>query len=253
LNRRVFFIADDFGLTAGVCAGITRAAREGVVRGTSALPCAPGTTQRIREWAPRTNAKLGVHLQLTEGTPLLPASQVPSLVRDEGRFPASLATLGHLQTAEVLAEWHAQVDHLQGLGVTVCHVDAHHHAFKHPAAAQAYLTLARQRSLRARALHPTVAAELRRQGVASADGCVSWYGGDRSVAGLVATIETAFETTGGTHLEVMCHPGIVDPDLVVASRYQVEREEELAILCDPELPVILGRRGIRITSPHTSQ
>ncbi len=42
----------------------------------------------------------------------------------------------------------------------------------------------------------------------------------------------------------MCHPGRADEELLAGSTYARERERELAILCDPELPLLLEREEV---------
>jgi predicted glycoside hydrolase/deacetylase ChbG (UPF0249 family) len=43
----------------------------------------------------------------------------------------------------------------------------------------------------------------------------------------------------------MCHPGRADEELLAGSTYARERERELALLCDPEIPVLLARDAVR--------
>ena len=44
--------------------------------------------------------------------------------------------------------------------------------------------------------------------------------------------------------ELMCHPGHPDAELLAGSTYAHQRERELALLCDPELPVLLAREAV---------
>jgi predicted glycoside hydrolase/deacetylase ChbG (UPF0249 family) len=46
--------------------------------------------------------------------------------------------------------------------------------------------------------------------------------------------------------ELMCHPGRADEKLVSGSTYARERERELAILCDPQIRILLAEAEIRL-------
>src|SRR5262249_18432696 len=43
--------------------------------------------------------------------------------------------------------------------------------------------------------------------------------------------------------ELMCHPGHPDDELRRSSDYSDEREREVQLLCDPDVPTLLDRHG----------
>ncbi len=78
--------ADEFGLTEGVNRAIIEAHRQGIVTSTTLVP----NLWAFQEAADLTLANpdlgVGVHLNLTDGRPVSPPSQVSALVDGDGRF-----------------------------------------------------------------------------------------------------------------------------------------------------------------------
>lgn len=244
--------ADDFGLTEGVCAGIVKAIQAGGVTATTAMACVPGAGERLSRWASKIPGRIGAHLQLTSGTPVLPRDRVPSLVEPGGQFPAVRKQVRAPRTEEILAEWRAQIEVLVRAGIEPTHLDSHHHIHRLASAFPAFCEVARQYGLPARALDAEMTLALRAAGVACVDRTLaSWYGGELSVRSLVGVLkEGARESPEARSFEVMCHPGFVDDDLRPLSRYLDDREKELTALCDGTLQQALAAAGFCL-SPIT--
>jgi predicted glycoside hydrolase/deacetylase ChbG (UPF0249 family) len=241
--------ADDFGLTDGVCAGIVRAIEAGGVTSTTAMVCVPGSSERLRLWAPRIAGHIGAHLQLTSGTPILPPERVPSLLRHDGNFPTKRKEVQNPKCEEILEEWRAQIESLFRAGIEPTHLDSHHHIHGLPAVFPAFCELAKQCSLPARSLDPDMTRNLRAAGVPCIDRTLTgWYGGELSVKSLVALLQEGLrEYPSAENFEVMCHPGFSDDSLPSLSRYVSEREVELAVLCDANFQRELVVAGFSLT------
>lgn len=228
--------ADDFGLTAGVTDGILLCGARGVPLSTSAMPCVSGAENLVRCGSSRFGGGIGLHLQLTQGIPVLPASQVGSLIDAEGRFPARrlVAAPDLLQTA---AEWRAQLSRLRSWGIEPDHLDSHHHVHGRPELGllPLFASLAEETGLPARSGTRADAAFLRRRGVACPDVVISLSEIDGELDRLVAALELE-RSEGALDLvvEVMCHPGLVDAELASVSRYVACRERELRLLLEPD-------------------
>lgn len=131
-RRRVLIVnADDLGLSDGVTEGIVRAWRDGVVTSTSALVNIDGAANRIAAvHAAYPDLPIGLHLNITEGRPVLPPEQVPTLVDPNGRFysideiPKQLLRIA---PDELAAELRAQAELLTSVGVRFTHIDYHQH------------------------------------------------------------------------------------------------------------------------------
>jgi hopanoid biosynthesis associated protein HpnK len=156
--------ADDFGLTPGVNRAIVEAHTQGVV--TSATLMANGRSfedaVRLAQSTPRLS--VGCHVLLVDGSPVLSASQIPSLVGGRSkdhinrnsrnasiggtRFGESLskfavlARLGRLAPEQIEAEATAQIRKLQAAGIEVSHLDSHKHTHLFPNVLQPLLRAA---------------------------------------------------------------------------------------------------------------
>lgn len=234
-------------MTEGVSAGILQAMERGSVTSTSAMTCVPGAVSLLQRYGPRLVARVGVHLQLTDGKPLLPAQEVPSLTGSGGRFPRSRRELGSLNSDEIWREWQTQVQVFTNLGLTPTHFDTHRHVHKEPLIFELFLAIAQRYRLPARATNPAQAAALRSAGVPCAGYCqTSWYG-KPTLESLIESLSAAWRMAGASDsVELMCHPGQVDAELQVRSVYVAHRQLELDILRSAELSAYLQRQDIRL-------
>lgn len=242
--------ADDFGLSEGVCSGIAKSIRAGGLTATTAMACVPGAMERLARWAPAIPGRIGAHLQLTSGRPVLPPELVPSLVNENGCFPENRKKVAAPQTSEIFAEWQAQIELLMRVGIEPTHLDSHHHIHRLPAAFPAMCEIAKRYSLSARAVDAQMRSQLQAEGI----GCVGhtiteWYGGDLSVAAMIRLLKQAAQTFPASEsFEVMCHPGLVDSSLASLSRYVEDRERELAVLLNPGLRKEMEAAGFSLST-----
>jgi chitin disaccharide deacetylase len=250
--RTLLVQADDFGLTEGVTKGILQAMDAGVVTGSGAMVCEAKYRERVARFARAAGSRLGIHLQLTDGAPILPPQEIPSLVDASGRFPRHRDRLKLLNAAEVLREWRAQIGALRELGVEPNHLDTHHSVHPLAGAAEAYLQLALDTGLPVRGGTVEFNRRLRAHGVACADQylCI-WTGRPVRLAEIPRTLRALdrFTPNPGS-VEIACHPALVDEELTRRSNYAAQRQEELAILCNAALRVSIEELGYRIAGPE---
>lgn len=136
--RYLILHADDFGLSPNITDGILEAHTRGLLTSTSLLVGAPDAIRAAR--LSRSHARLGVglHLALTQVRPILGPRRIPSLLDPRGRNLASAEDIMQrltdqsLMLEEVRAEWDAQILAAQNLGLTITHLDGHHHLHLHP-------------------------------------------------------------------------------------------------------------------------
>ncbi len=247
--KRVWFNADDFGLSAGVSRGIVEAMNLGVVGTTTALIGSDIAEADIVDHAGAIRGRIGLHLQLSNGRPRLPANEVPSLVDSSGNFPRKRFQVKRPDPEETFREWCAQADYLRHLGIEPTHLDSHHHIHLLPSASEAFVELARHLGLPARAGSPRVRNLLRSQGVRCADHFTARFFGPRCTPEQLLSIleESAKGMSDGELLEVMCHPGRSDERLAEISSYTTTRERELALLTEQGLEEQLREIGFEIT------
>ena len=276
--RRLIVNADDFGLTAGVNRGIIELNAAGLVT-SSTLMARAGATDAALDAA--RNAPLlgaGCHVVLVDGEPVLPPSQIPTLVdRRTGQFPDSIRSFlarllsGRTRAEEIEAEARAQIEFLQSRGLRLAHVDTHKHTHMFPAVLRAVLRAARSANIRAVrnpfepewAVRATAGAPLARvaqvtllrwlqpiwqriiaeEGFKTTDGTIAVAGTGILNAATLRALLT--ELPGGTW-ELVTHPGYNDADLdKVHTRLRGSRDVErdaLAVLKEfPDIePISFG-------------
>ena len=141
--------ADDFGFRLSIDRAILRAAEHGIVTSASVIP----TGDSLAAVTNLADAGIGIGVHLTTvagGAPLLPASEVPTLVDREGRFPLTWRALvarcvrGALDPADLDREWSAQIEAVRAHGVAITHVDTHQNVHLWPAIADVTVDLARR-------------------------------------------------------------------------------------------------------------
>ena len=209
--RRLIVNGDDFGLSQGVNRGIVEAYARGVLTSTSMMVDMPASADAGRLAGEHPELGVGLHVVLAQGAD--PDSAAAEIERQLARF-ADLT------------------------GRPPTHLDSHHHVHRDPDLLPAFL------------------AATRRHGLPLRDHC-----GVRHIGGFYGRWdgETHLEQVGPSALErlvatevadgvseLCCHPGYVGDDL--RSSYTVEREAELATLCDPRVGAMLREHGIRLVS-----
>src|SRR2546426_4582911 len=83
--KRLIVNADDFGWSEGVNRGIVEAYRNGIVTSATVLANGEAFDGAVRLARQERRVGVGVHLNLSDGAPLLPRWEVPSLVHEQGQ------------------------------------------------------------------------------------------------------------------------------------------------------------------------
>src|SRR5207249_2607907 len=145
--------ADDFGISPGVDRVIEENLETGTVTSTSLLLGTPHSAAALAWAAEHPQYDYGVHLNLTHGRPVLPPSQVRSLVTETGEFrPLGRFLRRHLfhrmRLTELRAELAAQIAAARAAGVPLSHLNSHQHVHLLPRLfSKVIAPLAREESL----------------------------------------------------------------------------------------------------------
>ena len=250
--------ADDYGRTQAISAGIRFAHLHGIVTSTTAMmnmPHVDADLEKAVQECPHLG--LGLHLVLTSGKPVLPASRLPSLVEQDGRFPSAdrfLDFMPTLDSQQVRAEWSAQVEKfVQVTGRNPDHLDSHHHtSYLSPTLFRIMLEITQQLGCGIRPplsensenLPLDLPPELASQPMDFIPSLLSEFNPPHpgnfysSFYDQNATLDSMLNLLAGLTegvSEIMCHPGFVDPEILTGSSYNAQRESERQILTDPIL------------------
>jgi len=217
--------------------------------------------------------RVGLHVVLVDGRPVLPPERVPDLVDANGRFHDNMAKagvgffFGPRHRRQLAAEIEAQFQAYRATGLALDHVNAHRHFHLHPTIAGSILRIGRRYGMRAmrapfeparllRALEPghgrpaaelvapwaaLLRARLRRRGLVVPDRVfgLAWSGA--MTAGRLAALLNHLPT-GST--EIYLHPATANVFPGSAPGYR--HAEELAALTSPAVEAAAKACGARL-------
>ena len=138
MTKQLIVSADDYGLSAEVNEAVERAHRHGILRAASLMVAAPAADDAIRRARALPTLRVGLHVVVVNGRPLLPPDRVRALVDDEGAFPSDLVAAGIRYFFDprarraLEAEIRAQFEAFARTGLPLDHVNAQNHMHVHP-------------------------------------------------------------------------------------------------------------------------
>jgi hypothetical protein len=271
MPKKLILNADDYGRTPSVSTGIRQTHLNGILTSTTAMMNMAAIESDLHlALAECPRLGMGVHLTLTAEKPVLSPERLPSLARlapDGQSFP-KLEVLtkqaATVNTAEVKAEWRAQIEKFSRLmGRTPTHLDSHHHSsYFTPEFFGAMLELAREyqcgirNPLAGEIGMDTVVREmpelqflrpmlLAATDVRRPDHFEAAFYDDNANASTLDQI-LAHLPEGVT--EIMTHPGLADEKLVKLTSYSHQRARELEVLTAPGVREKVKALGIELIS-----
>ncbi len=258
--------ADDFGLSPGINRGIVETFENGIVTSTSIMANGPAFDDAC-SLALQTHIPVGLHLNLTFGSPVSSPERVPTLVDTDGRFYGKWTFIkrffaGLIKRQEIETEIQKQIVQLLDHGILITHFDSHHHIHCLPGVDEICQRLASQLHIESirRVTMPKV-ADWR---------LLSAYSSQMMIAGLQKKQSPKFREYNfwgfefmasknkketllrilaslpkGTN-ELMCHPGNVNENDAIG-KYS-NRREEIEALCQPSVKEFIRKNDIALIS-----
>lgn len=272
--RRLIVGADDFGRDAVVNEAVEAAFRDGILSSASLMVAAPAAADAVARARRLDGLRVGLHLVLVDGAPVLPPAELGGLVRRDGHFDDNQLRAGLRyffapgSRSRLAAEIRAQFEAFRATGLTLDHVNAHKHMHLHPTVARLLVEIGRDYGMRAVRLpaepiaplraafpgeryravpyRPAVAAlrrRLSRAGLAVNDHVfgIAWSGGmvEERVLGLLPHLPPGVS-------EIYFHPATRTTPALAAAMPGYRHAEELAALCSPELRRRVAELGISL-------
>ncbi len=280
-SKRLIVNADDYGWTQGITDGILKAHHDGIVTSTSMMVNRAASEYALEQMKLAPKLSVGVHLTLCDGSPVLPAEQVPSLVDSDGNFYSHDETVSRLwkkkfSALEIEAEFRAQIRWMKDRGVTPTHADSHHHVHLYPNAIYAFHRAVKKEGiLRVRAprhryfpknqLVGQHGGSLFRQMAAasymfyvqeivfgdlkSPDTSLVYHPKFRGKLDLIDEgLRDGLEHCGSGTYELNCHPAFSDPGFSEYDMIKDRRKLELEIFSNCDLRDVAVRNGIELIS-----
>lgn len=229
--------ADDCGLAPGVNRAIMELHQAGVVKSTSLMVNMPGFHDAARRLVNIPNLGVGLHFNLSAGSPISPADWIPSLVNHEGDFSEEL----DWSEKDVMIELKAQMNRLLSTGIRPTHIDSHRFIQKWEFVCRPMVRLASSMNLPMRRTGWEPALDMRLPpGVDKFYADAYFEDGGKNLL-----LNNLRSVPNGTS-ELICHPGYVDEYLENVCTWTQVREIELGVLSDPEVLDTIRELNIRL-------
>ena len=237
---------------------------------------APAAADAVARARRLPELRIGLHLVLIDGKPVLPPNELPGLLRHDGRFDDNQLRAGFRYffapaiRERLAVEIRAQFEAFRATGLGLDHVDAHQHMHLHPTLARLMVEIGRDYGMRAVRLPaepraalrrafpherlpaspPGVAVaalrrRLRRAGLACNDHVfgIAWSGGmtEARLLGLLPFLPEGVS-------EMYFHPAVGRNAALAAAMPGYCHTEELAALLSPKVSRVIEEFGIQLTS-----
>ena len=283
--RRLIINADDFGLTERINDAIVKCHRDGIVTSTTLMANGSAFDNAIGRARTEQKLGIGIHLNLSEGTPISDPSQLGPLIDERGRFYLSpfqmlrkLMAKG-IRLGKVEIELRAQIEKVLNAGIEVTHLDGHKHFHFIPQFLQIALRLAQEYkipAIRCAGEGSTRLFRLAGRNWRSLPTVLKQYFIGKTLSILASTMKARVKSAGlkapdyllgiastgfldSHHLrnlitrlpdgtsELVCHPGYVDKYLMESpTRLYQQRETDITALVSPEVKERLNRCGVHL-------
>ena len=153
--KHLVVTADDFGLAPEVNEAVEEAHRHGILTAASLMAAEPAAADAVARARHMPGLRVGLHLVLVEGRPVLPPERVPDLVDAQGFFRQNMVRAGvdfffrPKVRRQLEAEIEAQFDAFAATGLPLDHVNAHKHFHLHPTIAGLMLRIGKRHGAKA--------------------------------------------------------------------------------------------------------
>ncbi len=166
--RRLIVTADDFGRDVAINEAVEAASRDGILTCASLMVAAPAAADAVARAQLLPGLRVGLHVVLTDGHPILPPGEVRGLVGADGRFDDNQIRAGLRYflmpgvRRPLAAEIRGQFEAFRATGLALDHVNAHQHMHLHPTVARLIVEIGRSYGMRAVRLPAEPVGALRR-------------------------------------------------------------------------------------------
>lgn len=231
----VIINGDDFALSYGQNKGIIDAYKNGVLTSTSLMANGIAFEDAVSLAQQNPELGLGVHCVLDNGYPCADPKLIPTLVDENHKLSKkNYAIENTMNPAEVKIEVKAQINKILEAGLTLDHLDSHHHIHCLPNLFETFIEICQEYNLPMRLMpSPLLNQYIQKLNDAKVKYvyCVSDFYMDNLEPEFFENLEKY--SNQNDNIDIMCHPAEVDTYLLENSSYNRHREIELRVLKDP--------------------
>jgi hopanoid biosynthesis associated protein HpnK len=274
LTKHLVVTADDFGLHESVNDAIERASHAETLTAASLMVGAPAAADAIERAHRLPQLRVGLHLVLADGWPVLAPSEIPALVDHQGFMDDSMVRRGigiatnRKVRDQVEKEIRAQFLAYLRTGLPLDHVNVHKHFHFHPTILSILLSSAREFGVRAirvpqeplwfsrahgtwvslpgaaslAALAATMKQRIRAAGMVCNDRI---FGIARSGAMTEPLLLEVLERLPHGLSEIYLHPAVESGSVIAPSMTSYRHGEEFAALLSPRVRAAMNSVGIK--------
>lgn len=151
--KQLVVTADDFGLAREVNEAVEEAHRGGILTATSLMVSGAAASDAVRRAQAMPSLRVGLHIVLVDGRPVLPAAVIPDLVDPNGNFRDDMARAGaaiffrSTVRRQMEDEIEAQFEAYRATGLALDHVNTHKHFHLHPTIADTILRIGQKHGM----------------------------------------------------------------------------------------------------------
>lgn len=147
--KHLIICADDFGLDPAVNEAVEAAHRHGILSTASLMVGAPAAADAVARARRLPQLRVGLHLVLIDGKPMLLRREIDGLADRDGEFDRNMVRAGirffvqpHIRR-QLAREIRAQFETFRATGLRLDHVNAHKHMHLHPTVAGLIIAIGR--------------------------------------------------------------------------------------------------------------
>ncbi len=130
---QILLNADDFGRHSLINQAVETGVTKGILRSATLMPGGDAFEEAVEIAKKQKELGVGIHFTLVNGHPILPPSEIPSLVASDGNFHDNHGIFvkrflrGKIRLNEVRSELAAQLNKMNRAGLSLSHADSHQH------------------------------------------------------------------------------------------------------------------------------
>lgn len=234
-DKKIIINADDFGLTRAINYGIMDSYQNGSIKSASLMVNVKATLHAIQFIKTNTISNVGIHVNVTLGKPVSHKHDVPSLVDQEGFFRNSEWWKDHVvDENELIREFCEQINLFKKLtGKNPVHINYHHFI-------DFYKRYPRLRAVMFKYQIPLrLHADYEAYAFAAVDSLQVW---------LEAGNYQYLDKAAASYVELPCHIGYIDKDLVDSSSLVKQRIMDFAVVNSREFKAYYEKLGFALSS-----
>lgn len=285
--KRVIINADDFGLSRGINRGIIKAYQAGLLTSASLMVNMPAFEDAVGLLKENPGLKVGIHINIVRGKPILPSSKVKSLT-SKGYFLKNILKvigaiyLRRIGLKELELECRAQIEKALNRDIAITHLDSEKHIHMIKPVFEVIVKIAKEYGISKiryingmpyfyqnitnlstilkghfyKSLLLSLASIQNRSIIRKYNlKTTNYFYGSFDVNGMTTPkYERILLGLKNGTTEIMCHPGYIDKEwedypLCLEKFYlNVNREKELNALIDPKLKELVRKSNIELIS-----